>query len=61
MFLNEGKLANMLPPYQQRVSLLEVAYTLVLISFGKALFNSFTKRSGKPSIRVFPPLKTISL
>lgn len=61
MFLKEGRLAKILPPNQQIESLFAGANTLVLISLGSILLSSLTKRSGNPSRRVFPPLKTISL
>ena len=59
MFLKEGKLARILPPYQHIVSLLAGANTRVFTSLGSPRFNSFTNLSGKPSKRVFPPDRTI--
>ena len=59
MFLKEGRLARMLPPYQQMVARLAGASTRVLISLGSTRFSSFTNLSGKPSSRVLPPLSTI--
>ncbi len=59
MFLNEGKLAKILPPYQHIVSLLAGANTLDLTSLGNTLFNSFINLYGKPLNIVFPPERTI--
>ena len=59
MFLNEGKLANILPPYQHIVSLFAGAKTLVFTSLGNPRFNYLTNRSGNPYKSVFPPERTI--
>ena len=61
MFLNEGKLAKILPPYQHIMSRFAGASTRVLTSFGRPRLSSLMKRSGNPSRSVFPPERTISL
>jgi hypothetical protein len=59
MFLKEGKLANILPPYQHIVSLFAGAITLDLISFGRTRFNYLMNLYGNPSNMVLPPDNTI--
>lgn len=61
IFLNEGKLAKILPPYQHIISRFAGASTRVLTSFGRPRLSSLMKRSGNPSSKVFPPERTISL
>ena len=59
IFLKEGRLAKILPPYQHIVSLRAGANTLDLTSLGKTLFNYFINRYGNPENIVLPPDKTI--
>jgi len=59
IFLNEGKLAKILPPSQHIVSLLAGAKTLDFVSLGKTLLSSLMNLYGNPSNIVFPPERTI--
>lgn len=61
MFLKEGKLAKILPPYQHIVFLELGAKILGLASEGKRFLSSLTNLYGNPSNIVFPPDNTISL
>lgn len=61
MFLKEGKLAKILPPYQHIVFLEAGANILGLASLGNKLLSYLTNLSGNPLNIVLPPDKTISL
>ena len=61
MFLNEGKLAKILPPSQHMVFLVAGAKSLGLASVGSKVLSYFTNLYGNPSNIVLPPDKTISL
>jgi hypothetical protein len=61
IFLNDGKLAKILPPYQHIVFLVAGANNLGFASVGKSVLIYSTNLSGNPSNIVLPPDNTISL